>query len=1086
MTNARLTGYQMVGIRERDEGESSTTPSPGKWSDPTAKIPKRLSWQRALSLNSLSVNVTSLLVIAFVSFLHVGALLLFTRGFLLTRTTLDKRNLCNVQSLECTLPAKYERVIILLIDALRYDFLFPISPTSPDFDMTHHNHLTVPIRLSQNSPAHSLLYKGVADPPTTTLQRLKAITTGSLPTFIDAGSNFAGSAVEEDNWLEQANRAGKRIAFTGDDTWLTIFPGSIFAANRSFPFDSFNVEDLDTVDQGVRHHVDILMNETESTWDILLAHPLGLDHAGHRFGASHSETTRKLQEMDSLLELLVNRMKRKDLLIVLGDHGMDAKGDHGGDSPDETDAGLWMYSKTPLIPDTGFQSKPFLDSSSTLETLLTVSSANSVSDEFFSLNGIAHRSIPQISLVPTLSLLLGFPIPLNNLGTIIPELFLESEPVSWLGRPSAATSTKLMQALRINAAQIQSYVQEYTSHSAGSDLAPFAEELLGLYELARSMQTPEAAFLAYRHFTHTTLRHTRAIWAKFDPILMLAGLVALAGALAVLTRLYFLSQQPGSLRKTGHVRLAISRGVIGLAVGTGIGVFISLAQVLFELYVLAAGPSVIFFSCIVAETGVLTYRRSEPELLRRYAGPHPGSWLGITTLIAHLAIFASNSYTMWEDSVVLFLINLGPLLLLAQSFRVPSERLRKRIAGFSILFMLTNRLIGFSTICREEQHPYCTATFYGTSGTSIASPSAIIAATNLALSFPSIIGLYLDISRSRQGWASPLLRYSFRSLYIAGALYWGADYLENAGAGEYTLAYQTFKITIARVILLCSILLATTVWYSSALCIEVVQKEFSDQTGQKTTQVTITGFANSIGSSYLMLFMALIGPIYLLVQPIGQIVLVFGISGLLAILEAIDSTGDAALVRARLEAAVKKEQTAGESDHSVPYPNFLSVTSLVLLGFHLFFTTGHQAVLSSIQWKVAFVGFPRLTYPFSPILVLLNTLGPFILSAAAIPLLVFWNVTPSLKKGPALPLMTNLLNASLGFLLYHTAITLSSAIFASHLRRHLMVWKVFAPRFMLSAITLLAMDATILIISIGWGGIGTLRKVQKTFGSTWS
>ena len=36
--------------------------------------------------------------------------------------------------------------------------------------------------------------------------------------------------------------------FMGDDTWLTLF-NDIF--DRSYPFDSFNTLDLDTVDFGV-------------------------------------------------------------------------------------------------------------------------------------------------------------------------------------------------------------------------------------------------------------------------------------------------------------------------------------------------------------------------------------------------------------------------------------------------------------------------------------------------------------------------------------------------------------------------------------------------------------------------------------------------------------------------------------------------------------------------------------------------------------------------------------------------------------------------------------------------------------------
>ena len=47
---------------------------------------------------------------------------------------------------------------------------------------------------------------------------------GSLPTFIDAGSNFASSEIREDNIIAQLQSCGKKIVFMGDDTWMGLFP----------------------------------------------------------------------------------------------------------------------------------------------------------------------------------------------------------------------------------------------------------------------------------------------------------------------------------------------------------------------------------------------------------------------------------------------------------------------------------------------------------------------------------------------------------------------------------------------------------------------------------------------------------------------------------------------------------------------------------------------------------------------------------------------------------------------------------------------------------------------------------------------
>jgi hypothetical protein len=57
------------------------------------------------------------------------------------------------------------------------------------------------------------------------LQRLKGLTTGSLPTFVDVSSNFGSYAVTEDNIIDQLREsAGKRVVFAGDDTWMSLFP----------------------------------------------------------------------------------------------------------------------------------------------------------------------------------------------------------------------------------------------------------------------------------------------------------------------------------------------------------------------------------------------------------------------------------------------------------------------------------------------------------------------------------------------------------------------------------------------------------------------------------------------------------------------------------------------------------------------------------------------------------------------------------------------------------------------------------------------------------------------------------------------
>lgn len=85
----------------------------------------------------------------------------------------------------------------------------------------------------------------------------------------------------------------------GDDTWAGLYPSRF---KRSWNFPSFNVFDLDTVDNGVVDNIykEIALND----WDLLIAHVLGVDHCGHRYGPNHPEMARKLIETNQIIRYL--------------------------------------------------------------------------------------------------------------------------------------------------------------------------------------------------------------------------------------------------------------------------------------------------------------------------------------------------------------------------------------------------------------------------------------------------------------------------------------------------------------------------------------------------------------------------------------------------------------------------------------------------------------------------------------------------------------------------------------------------------------------------------------------------------------
>ena len=279
-----------------------------------------------------------------------------------------------------------------------------------------------------------------------TAQRLKGLTTGSLPTFFEVKSSFASELITSDNILSQYYNNNLRINFMGDDTWNGLFNITMFKYNNPYP--SFDVYDLYTVDDGCKMSLNqSLYNETMlKNWDILISHFLGVDHVGHRYYMNHPKMNEKLHEMDNLVNDVISYIKNykkkypnKDILfLIMGDHGMTYDGNHGGATKDETNAALFYYSTKNLYPYTNNNNN----------------------------NDSKYRSISQINIVPTLSLLMGVPIPFQNIGSVITDLYVEMNEND--NNDKLLNSyKKLLKALWLNTLQVYEYLITYHQQSNG-------------------------------------------------------------------------------------------------------------------------------------------------------------------------------------------------------------------------------------------------------------------------------------------------------------------------------------------------------------------------------------------------------------------------------------------------------------------------------------------------------------------------------------------------------------------------------------------------------------------------------------------
>lgn len=931
---------------------------------------------------------------------------------------------------------------MVIIDALRYDFTVPSSETQ-----AFHNALPFLHETATSQPQNAFLLPFIADPPTTTLQRLKGLTTGTLPTFIDAGSNFAGTAIEEDNLLMQMKDVEKKIVHLGDDTWTALFPG-YFEVNISRAFDSFNVWDLHTVDNGVVEHImPLISSERKGEWDVMFAHFLGVDHAGHRYGPNHPAMTAKLQQMDGVLRDLAKNLDDNTLLVVMGDHGMDGKGDHGGESDDEVEAALWMYSKKGVFGRTD-------------PTYVTPPATAKI------------RPVNQIDLVPTLALLLGLPIPFNNLGKPIEEAFAGKKGNAWENLAAIARMT----AAGIKRYQAAYYVARGVDESTieGSPHALWANAEGAITGSGKDKMWKEG-YTAFSAFQEETLRICRSLWARFDVPSMSLGIGILAAGVIALVLFANWNAENGSAVEDPELDIAenkleleeFSKGTLksedetsakSLVRGALIGSMLGAAAGP-TIWVASGGAgSILDFGLAVgAIAGIVGVFYQELRRRMQFSNPFPTSfwgWLAVVFTVTQSIGFASNSYTIWEDSILLFFISTFGSATALSSLRLEKKSERALGVYHSLVFIVLGWLASSSKLCREEQMPYCRSTYYASATSSTSAPWQLLIPFILAAVLPSIIKSFYISSRSYEGFAPVWIGWVFRSGLLLSAVFWTLDAADD---GEWfpnlpTGILKNIRVPIAQIVFAAAIGAGTIAFGYAPPCITVRTSVGQNPSAkiQLPATVTILGFANSHGTRYFLLLINIILSVLMVQKPMGAGAIALMAWQILSLLEVLDLNS---LTSSSIGPVI-----------------------LALLGSFHFFKTGHQATLSAIQWESAFIPLHYIRYPWSPLLVALNSFGAQILAAAAVPLVVLWKQKPK-KKG----ILRNVLTALAWHLAYYAVISLATTMWAGHLRRHLMLYRIFCPKFMMAAIVMLVVDVIGIFVALAGARYNTMA-VGEVFG----
>ncbi|XP_049540081.1 GPI ethanolamine phosphate transferase 2 isoform X2 [Anopheles darlingi] len=312
------------------------------------------------------------------------------------------------------------RAVLVVIDALRMDFI------SKKDNMKFTNQLILEEK--------ACLYRLQAHPPTVTMPRIKALTSGALPSFVDVVLNLGCSEMTLDTFLYQMRQQQQRIVFYGDNTWTHMFPDMF--ERKGANEDSFFVNDFYEGDQNITANVQSELKTYD--WNLMILHYLGLDHVGHVEGPFSNKMPGKLREMDSVIEIIYKALfesysnATKPVVIITSDHGMRDSGGHGGSSTSETNV--------PLLIING-------DCSESNETFL------------------------QIDFAPTVSTLMGVAIPNASIGSIIQPML------------SGMKKEELLYAMFYNTQRLVSKAKSFLE--SGNQF--FSNEIYQQYEEAKNV-----------------------------------------------------------------------------------------------------------------------------------------------------------------------------------------------------------------------------------------------------------------------------------------------------------------------------------------------------------------------------------------------------------------------------------------------------------------------------------------------------------------------------------------------------------------------------------------------------------------------
>ncbi len=323
------------------------------------------------------------------------------------------------------------KVVMLLVDALRFDYLLNGQDTASNKRFPDNKFKKLNNYIAEH-PDNFVVMRARADAPTMTVNRIPCIATGNIPPKAALLQALEALPAVEDSFPRQLRLLGKKSFFTGDPLWVEYFPDEF---TESCPALGFNIKDP-AVDSNT---VPFLKKKiAENDFDLLLGHVLSIDHMGHSFGLGDERVKTQIAVNDKLILEIIDSIDEDTTFVILGDHGMDALGTHGGSTDDETETAILAFHKK------GFQKYHQKDLSPVMRSV-------NETDLF----------IKQQDIAPTLSMLMGIPIPFSNMGQMINDIYPAIDYSGPKECPNAGFEAQILRDNYLNSLQILNYVKTF-------------------------------------------------------------------------------------------------------------------------------------------------------------------------------------------------------------------------------------------------------------------------------------------------------------------------------------------------------------------------------------------------------------------------------------------------------------------------------------------------------------------------------------------------------------------------------------------------------------------------------------------------